>query len=59
MREILKESLKKMILNYLGFRFSRSREPLSSFKVGIIIYKETIITEDEPRKFLTKWKEVI
>ena len=58
MQEILKESLKKKILNYLGFRFSRQREPLSSFKVKVIIFKKTIEIVDEIN-LITKWKEVI
>ena len=58
MQEILKESLKKMILNYFGFRFSRQREPLSSFRIKVIIFKETTEIDNEMR-VITKWKEVI
>lgn len=54
MQEILKESLKKMILNYLGFRFSRAREPLSSFRIKVIILKENYSTDR-----IEYWKEVI
>jgi len=58
MQEILKESLKKMILNYLGFRFSRQREPLSSFRIKVIIFEEKMEIDNE-MKIITKWKEVI
>lgn len=58
MLEIHKESLKKSILNYLGFRFSRQRRPLSSFRIQVIIFEEKTEIDDE-MKIVTKWKEVI
>jgi len=58
MREILKESLKKIILNYFGFRFSKQRTPLSSYRIKIIIFKEKTEVDDQMR-VITEWKEVI
>jgi len=58
MQEILKLSLKKVILNYLGLRFSRQREPLSSFKVFVIVKKEVVSRANESF-VIHEWKEVI
>lgn len=58
MQEILKESLKKIILNYIGFRFSRQREPLSSFKVFVIVKKERINRINDGI-VVHEWKEAI
>lgn len=58
MREIENEAMKKKILNYLGFRFSRQREPLSAFRIKVIVYKigyELDIRDDH----IKSWKEVI
>ena len=57
MQEILNENLKKRILNYLGFRFSRQRRPLSSFKIQVIIFREETKIDNE-MKVITKWKEI-
>jgi len=58
MREIFKESLKKMILNYFNWRFSRSSMPLSMYKIQVIIFEEKTKIDDEMR-LSTYWKERI
>jgi hypothetical protein len=58
MKEIYKDELKKSILNYIGFRFSKQREPLSSFKVFVIVKKEMINRANESI-IVHEWKEVI